>query len=78
MNKAQQIHRVEHSLKQSEGNTIVASKKKRKKFVLKSNEHNAESSEATYTFPATYVSFQKTIIDACEKGTVTQKKWLKN
>ena len=74
MNKAQQIHRVEHSLKQIEGNTIVASKKKRKTFALKSNEHNAESSEATYTFPATYISFQKTIEDACEKGDGDSKK----
>lgn len=74
MNKAQQMHRAEHGLKQIDGNTIVAAKKKRKTFALTSNEHNVNSSVATYTFPTTYAAFLKSIEDACTMGDCDSKK----
>ena len=76
-NKAQQMHRAEHALKQIDGNSIVAAKKKRKTFALNSGECNESSSIATYSFPATYADFQKAIEDACTMGDCDSKEVIK-
>lgn len=73
MNKVQQMHRTEHGLNQIDSNTIVATKKY-KTFALTSNEHNINSSVATYTFPTTYAAFLKSIEDACTMADYDSKK----
>ena len=68
MNKALQISQAEHNLKQIEGNTIVASKKKRKMY-------SGETSvtEADYTLPDTYSDFVDELEEACNKGDEDSK-----
>ena len=72
MNKAEQIHRAEHALKKIDGCPIVASKKKRRTFALRSNENDSETAMA-YTFPETFVLFIKSLEDACGKGDSDSK-----
>ena len=55
MNKALQISQAEHNLKQIEGNTIVASKKKRKIYSKTSSESSVTA--ADYTLPDIYSDF---------------------
>ena len=74
MNKALQITQAEHNLKQIEGNTIVASKKKRKIYSRASNESSATGNAADYTLPDTYSDFVDDLEEACNKGDEDSKK----
>ena len=71
MNKALQISQAEHNLKQIEGNTTVASKKKRKVYSKTSGESSVTA--ADYTFPDTYSDFVDDL-EACNKGDEDSKK----
>ena len=71
MNQTNQIHTAEHNLKQIEGHTVVASKKKRK-TCAKSSE-DSPSSE-TYILPQTFKQFCKELEDACKEGDKDSKK----
>ena len=73
MNTAQQIHRAEHSLRQTEGSTIVASKKKRKTFAAQSSESGAEG-ETSYRLPSTYETFIAELDEACKQGDLDSRK----
>ena len=63
MNQTNQIHTAEHNLKQIDGHTIVASKKKRKTCAKSSTD--SPSSEP-YTLPQTFEQFCKQLETACE------------
>ena len=67
MNSAQQIHKVEHHLQQIPGNSIVASKKKRKTFAASSRE-TSESNVSAYALPGTFASFLDELERACKDG----------
>ena len=71
MNKALQISQTEHNLKQVEGNTIVASKKKRKIYSKTSGESSVTA--ADYTLPDTYSDFVDDLEEACNKGDEDSK-----
>ena len=73
MNKAQQIQSTEHRLKRIEGNSIVASKKKRRTFALSGNE---QSSGVVTDLPETYDLMMKELNDACDKGDSDSKSLL--
>lgn len=68
MNKAQQIQRAEHLLRGIVGNSIVASKKKRKKCAGTSNEPSSTGPLAQeYHLPSTYEEFLQELQEACQK-----------
>ena len=71
MNNALQISQAEHNLKQIEGNTIVASKKKRKIYSKSSGESSVTT--ADYTLPDTYSDFIDDLEEACNKGDEDSK-----
>lgn len=71
MNKALQISHAEHNLKQIEGNTIVASKKKRKIYCKTSGESSVNAGD--YTLPDTYSDFVDDLEEACNKGDEDSK-----
>ena len=73
MNKALQISQAKHNLKQIEGNTIVASKKKRKIYSKTSGESSASGDAADYTLPDTYSDFVDDLEEACNKGDEDSK-----
>ena len=74
MNQMQQINKAEHDLKNIPGNTIIASKKKRKTFAKDSNEsiaavmtaNHGEAVEGDYHL--TYSDFKKQLQQACSDG----------
>ena len=74
MNKALQISQAEHNLKQIEGNSIVASKKKRKIYSKSSGECNTCGNKAEYSLPDTYSDFVDDLEKACDKGDEDSKK----
>ena len=65
MNKRFQVHEAEHSLQQIEGNTIIASKKKRVTSAISSGE---TASEESYIKPSTFDEFIQQLVDATCKG----------
>lgn len=71
MNSTSQIHTAEHNLKQIDGHSIVASRKKRQT----SAKHSIcdTQSEEEYTFPSTYEAFSEQLIDSCKKGDENSK-----
>ncbi len=68
MNKAAQIHSAEHQLRQIEGNTIVASKKKRRTNAHRSTDSANEQSYASYIKPNTFQQFVVELNAACSEG----------
>ena len=68
MNKATQIHCTEHQLRQIEGNTIVASKKKRKTSAQCSTDSTNEQLYASYSKPSTFQLFVTQFNEACNEG----------
>ena len=66
MNKMSQIRTTEHFLHQDEGNTIVATKKKRLTFADKSS--NASRTSDTYCKSFTYAEFFTQLNDTCTAG----------
>ena len=77
MNTAQQIHRSQHFLHTIEGNSVVATKKKRKTFAAKSNESTSESNSEEYVLSSTYKEFMTKLQEACEKGDMDSKTAIK-
>ena len=73
MNAAQQIKQAEHSLSHIKGNTIVASKKKRKTFANTSNE-GSDQHTTSYCLPETYEEFVTELENACNEGDEDSKK----
>ncbi len=65
MNKTSQIHRAEHELKLIDGNSVVASKKKRKTCSRHSKTDNPSDSHELYTLPSTYPEFVEQLKKAC-------------
>ena len=68
MTKATQIHRTEHQLRQIEGHTIVASKKKRRTNAHHSTDSPNEASYISYQKPSTYDQFITQLSAACDDG----------
>ena len=70
MNSTSQIHTAEYNLKQIDGHSIVASRKKRQT----SAKHSIgdTQSEEEYAFPSTYEAFSKQLTHA-KMGTKTPK-----
>lgn len=68
MNKATQIHCTEHQLRQIEGNTIVASKKKQKTSAHCSTDSRNEQLYASYSKPSTFQLFVTQLNEACNEG----------
>ena len=66
-----QIHTAEHNLKQIDGHSIVASKKKRQMSARHSTSDTP--SDEQYTFPSTYEAFCKQLSDACKEGDEDSK-----
>ena len=77
MNSAQQIKRAEHFISGIAGNSIMASKKKRKTFAVASNEPccRDQSAEA-YHLPSSYTDFLKEIESACKNGDDDSKQMI--
>lgn len=73
MNTAQQIQRSEHFLSTIEGNSIVATKKKRKTFAARSNESPSQSNSMEYALPSTYKAFMTELQEACKNGDTDSK-----
>ena len=71
MNSISQIHTAEHNLKQIDGHSIVASRKKRQT----SAKHSIgdTQSEEEYAFPSTYEAFSKQLTDSCKDGDEDSK-----
>ena len=79
MNKAQQIQRAEHVLRGITGNSIVASKKKRKTYAAASNEPSSnDQSTQDYHLPPTYKDFLDELKEACQKGDEDSKKMIES
>ena len=77
MNKVQQIQRAEHLLRGTAGNSIVASKKKRKTCAPTSNEPSSiDNSAQEYHLPSTYEEFLQELKEACQKGDADSKKMI--
>lgn len=75
MNKANQIHKAEHELKQIPGNTVVACRKKRKTCAHKSvTDKNNESEYESYVKPSNFEQFVSQLNDACNDGEQAAKK----
>lgn len=73
MNKAIQIHSVEHDLCQIEGNTTVASKTKRKTNALHSTDGANAQLYATYSKPSTFSKFVAELNVACDDVMMATK-----
>lgn len=73
MNKAVQVSTSEHELKKIEGNTIVASKKRRKTFAKESAENTSSATSLSYKKPDTYDEFVKMLCKACRQGEAEAK-----
>ncbi len=69
MNKAVQVSCAEHELKKVEGNTIVASKKRRKTCAKES----VDAPSTAYKIPDTYNEFVKSLTEACRQGEAEAK-----
>jgi len=79
MNKAQQMQRAEHSLRGITGNTIMASKKKRKTCAPVSNEPSSvDHLVQEYHLPSTYTEFLQQLKEACKKGNEDSKETIEN
>ena len=72
MNSAQQIQRAEHALNQTEGSTIMASKKKCKTFAFRSNDTDAVT-QTDYALPKIYEEYLAQLERATEQGNVDSK-----
>ena len=66
MNSTAQIHTAEHNLKQIDGHSIVASKKKRQTSAKHSTTDTP--TDVQYTFPSTYEAFCKQLDESCKHG----------
>ena len=66
MNSTSQIHIAEHNLKQIDGHSIVASKKKRQTSAKYSTSDTP--TDVQYTFPSTYEAFCKQLNESCKEG----------
>ena len=74
MNKAIQLHRAEHELKQIPGNSIVASKKKRQTNAHRSFTDQDHSTKYTnYMKPSTFQQFLTELNIACNEGDEAAK-----
>ena len=68
MNSTSQIHTAEHNLKQIDGHSIVASKKKRQTSARHSTSDTPSDEHLHYTFPSTYDAFCEQLSEACQEG----------
>ena len=68
MNTAQRIQPAEHHLSQTDGSTIVASKKKRKTYAAKTSDARMELSQSTYLLLGSYIAFCAELEEACQEG----------
>ena len=70
---------AEHSLRGITGNTMLASKKKRKTCAPVSNEPpSADYLVQEYHLPSTYTEFLQQLKEACEKGNEDSKEMIEN